>query len=144
MEIRGVFIEDKDLSIALHYREAEPAVRVVAQSLFMDAARADLEAGRLRLLPGACVIELLPAIAWHKVSALEWIRERIQRAHGATFTVYIGDDLTDEDAFRAVGPDGMAIAASVRVTGAEFRVDGPPAVARLLDSLDGSANHGRA
>ena len=143
-DLPGVFIEDKDFSIALHYREAEPAVRVVAQSLFMDAARADVAAGRLRLLPGACVIELLPAIAWHKGSALEWIRERIVRVHGPTFTVYVGDDLTDEDAFRAVGADGMAIAASARVTGADFRLDGPPAVARLLDSLDGSANHRRA
>jgi alpha,alpha-trehalase len=143
-DLPGVFIEDKDLSIALHYREAEPAVRVVAQALFIEAARAGLEAGRLRMLPGSCVIELLPAIAWHKGSALEWIRERIQRVHGPTFTVYVGDDLTDEDAFRAVGPDGMAIAASDRVTGAEFRVDGPTGVARLLHSLDGSADQRRA
>jgi trehalose-phosphatase len=131
----GVFVENKDFSIVLHYREAEPAVRVAAQSFFMDAARGEIDAGRLRLLPGACVIELLPAIGWHKGSALEWIRERIERLHGPTFTMYIGDDVTDEDAFRAVGPGGMTIGASERVASAEFRVDGPADVERLLNDV---------
>lgn len=131
----GVFLEDKDLSIALHFREADPDVADIAQSRFLAAARADLDAGRLRLLPGSCVLELLPATRWHKGSALEWIRERIERLHGPTFTVYFGDDVTDEDAFRAVGPGGMSIGASDRVTGAEFHVDGPAAVELVLDAL---------
>jgi len=140
----GVFLEDKDLSVVLHYRAAEPSVRIVAQSLFMDAARAALDAGTVRLLPGACMLELLPAIDWHKGSALQWIRERIERVHGATFTMYLGDDVTDEDAFRAVGPGGMTIGASDRVTSAEFRVDGPADVERLLHWLDASADNRRA
>jgi alpha,alpha-trehalase len=134
----GVFIEDKDLSIALHYREAEPDVAATAKSRFLEAARADLAADRVRLLPGACVMELLPATRWHKGNALEWIRERIERIHGSTFTVYVGDDVTDEDAFLAVGPGGMSIGASDRVTGAEFHVDGPSAVERILQDLEAS------
>jgi alpha,alpha-trehalase len=134
----GVFIEDKDLSIALHYREADPDVAATAKSRFLDAARADLAADRIRLLPGACVMELLPATRWHKGNALEWIRERIERIHGSTFTVYVGDDVTDEDAFLAVGPGGMSIGASDRVTGAEFHVDGPAAVQRILQDLEAS------
>jgi len=140
----GVFIEDKVFSVALHYREAAPAVGVVAQSRFMDIARAHVDAGRLRLLPGACVIELLPGASWHKGSALQWIRERIERVHGPTFTVYVGDDVTDEDAFRAVGPEGMTISASDRASGAEFFVDGPPGVKRLLHSLDAPEDNRRA
>jgi trehalose-phosphatase len=131
----GVFIEDKDLSIALHYREAAADVAATARSRFMDAARAGLDAGRLRVLPGSCVLELLPSTRWHKGRALEWIRERIERLHGPTFTVYIGDDVTDEDAFQAVGPGGMSIGASDRVSGAEFRVDGPAAVELVLQGL---------
>ena len=146
-ELPGVFIEDKVLSIAMHYREAVPAVRVVAISRFMDAARDDIESGRLRLLPGSCVIELLPGAAWHKGSALQWIRERVERAFGPTFTIYVGDDVTDEDAFRAVGPEGLTISASERAAGAAFSVAGPEGVKRLLHSLDGAGkdvNHGRA
>ena len=103
----------------------------------MNAARADLDAGRLRLLPGSCVIELLPRTAWHKGSALAWIRERVVRVHGPTFTVYAGDDVTDVDALHAVSADGIGIAASERATGAEFAVDGPQGVARLLRALRG-------
>jgi trehalose-phosphatase len=140
----GVFVEDKHYSIALHYREAAPAVGVVAVSRFMDAARADLDAGRVRLLPGASVVELLPAVEWHKGRALQWIRDRVESAHGSVFTVYVGDDVTDEDAFRALGPDGLALSASDRAAGGHFRVDGPAGVKRLLDSLDGSKDNRRA
>ena len=94
-------------------------------------------------MPGACVLELLPATDWHKGSALEWIRVRVERLHGPTFTIYIGDDVTDEDAFQAVGLHGMTIGASERVTSAEFRVDGPGDVERLLHSLDAPENNRR-
>jgi trehalose-phosphatase len=132
----GVFIEDKVFSIALHYREAAEPVRTVAQARFLDAARDYLDNGRLRLLPGACVLELLPDVDWNKGRALEWIRKRVEDIHGPTFSVYVGDDVTDEDAFRAVGIHGMTIAASDRASGAEFRVDGPEGVERLLRLLD--------
>jgi trehalose-phosphatase len=140
----GAFIEDKVFSVALHYREATPAVRVVAQSCFMKVAREYVDSGRVRVLPGSCVVELLPGVSWHKGSALRWIRERIELVHGPTFTVYVGDDVTDEDAFRAVGPEGMTIAASDRATGAEFSVNGPDGVKRLLHSLDGPEDNRRA
>ena len=39
--------------------------------MFLQAARDDLDAGRLRLLPGADVLELLPGIGWHKGRALD-------------------------------------------------------------------------
>ena len=58
--------------------------------------------------------------------------------------MYVGDDVTDEDAFRAVGPDGIALSASERATGAQFSVSGPEGVKRLLDSLDAPENNRRA
>ena len=133
----GVFIEDKGLSIALHYREAEPAHHVVAQSAFVEAARADLDAGTLRLLPGSFVVELLPGTAWNKGAAVEWILDRVEHEEGApVFPVYIGDDVTDEPALAAVRSTGIGIAASTRVTGGEYRVGGPAEVELLLAALD--------
>ena len=125
----GVFIEDKVFSIALHYRDATPAVACRRAVMFHRCrARGTSTPGRLRVLPGACVVELLPDVAWHKGSALQWIRERVERVHGPTFTVYVGDDVTDEDAFRAVGPEGMTISASDRAAGAAVqRRTGPRA-----------------
>ncbi|HTI36995.1 MAG TPA: trehalose-phosphatase [Vicinamibacterales bacterium] len=131
----GVFIEDKGLSVALHYRDAEPANRVVAQSVFIDAARPNLDAGRVRLLSGSCVVELLPNIEWNKGSAVEWIIEQVSRAAGSVLPVYIGDDVTDADALEVVRPTGIGVAASDRVS-ADYRVDGPEEVAMLLAALD--------
>ena len=133
----GVFIEDKGLSIALHYRDAEPAHHVVAQSIFVDAARDDLEAGRLRLLPGSSVVELLPNTSWNKGAAVEWILDRVHQEQGAPIlAVYIGDDVTDQPALAAVRSNGVAIAASSRVSGGEYCVDGPSGVELLLAALD--------
>jgi len=132
----GVFVEDKVFSIALHYREAQAQVGLVARERFLAAARDGLATGRLRLQPGACVLELLPDAAWNKGRALEWIRERVERLFGPTFSVYVGDDVTDEDAFRAVGQHGVTVAASDRASGADFSVDGPAGVERLLRLLD--------
>jgi trehalose-phosphatase len=132
----GVFIEDKGLSIALHYREADPAHRVLAQSVFVDAARGEIEAGRVDLLPGSCVVELLPQTSWNKGAAVEWILDRVQGEKGTSvFPVYIGDDVTDEAALAAVKTKGIAVAASPRVNG-EYRLGGPPDVERLLAALD--------
>jgi len=134
----GVFIEDKEFAVALHYRAATPAARVVGQSAFMDAARDGLESGRLRVLRGSFVIELLPNTRWNKGSAVEWIRERAARVHPALTTVYVGDDVADEDAFAAVGDGGVTIGASLRVTHAEFHVDGPAGVEAFLRALCGT------
>ena len=131
----GVFIEDKGLSIALHYRDAEPAHRVVAQSVFMDAARDALDAGTFRLLPGSFVVELLPNTTWNKGAAVGWILERAAARASRVFPVYVGDDVTDADALAAVRSRGIAVAASDRVSG-EYSVDGPAGVERLLTALD--------
>jgi trehalose-6-phosphatase len=50
------------------------------------------------------------------------------------FAVYIGDDVTDQDAFAAVEGHGLAIAASDRVT-ANVHLDGPVGVERFLHAL---------
>jgi trehalose-phosphatase len=131
----GVFIEDKGLSIALHFREAEPAHRVVAQSVFVDAARSGLDAGRLRLLPGSCVVELLPRTSWNKGAAVRWVLERVEARAGDTFPVYLGDDVTDADALAAVHSKGIGVAVSERVSG-DYAIDGPAGVERLLVALD--------
>ena len=61
--------------------------------------------------------------------------DRVTPAHGPSWPVYIGDDLTDEDGFRAVEDIGLSIAASARATGADLAVDGPSEVEALLRAI---------
>ena len=133
--LRGVFVEDKGASIALHFREADAEDQLTAIDIFAAATTSVVERGRVRVMRGSNVLELLPNIDWNKGSAVRWIAERIQHRAGPSFIVYIGDDVTDQDALDFVETaDGLAIAASDRVT-APARLDGPAGVERFLSAL---------
>lgn len=133
--IPGAFIEDKDLSIAVHFREAEPAGQALLSEAFAERLRGPLAAGDVRVMRGSCVLEVLPNIAWNKGHAVQWIADRVARDGEHPFTVYLGDDATDEDAFRAITAHGMRIAASDRVTAADYFVDGPAQVEQILAEI---------
>lgn len=134
-DIPGVFIEDKGLSIAVHYREADPSTHAGVVARFDEAAAPALADGRLRVMRGAFVLELLPNIDWNKGHAVRWIVERARARYGDLLPVYFGDDVTDEDALRALEHDGIGVAASDRVTAGHFRVDGPAGIERILRGL---------
>lgn len=133
--LAGAFIEDKGLSVALHFRQASPAVQAEVESAFEQATRPAIETGRLRVMRGAAVLELLPNIPWNKGDAVRWILERVRRRSGAVLPVYLGDDVTDQDAFRELEGQGIRVAASDRVTGGDFTLDGPAEIAALLGAL---------
>lgn len=131
----GAFIEDKDLSVALHFRESPPEVQAELGAAFEQMTRPAIETGRLRVMRGAAVLELLPNIPWNKGDAVRWIDARVRRSHGAVLPVYLGDDVTDQDAFRELEGRGVRVAASERVTGGDFSVEGPAGVTSLLSAL---------
>lgn len=113
----GVFIEDKGLSIAVHYRAAPEAAAALARTLNQLAA-AD---SRLGLQRGHCVIEIKPRGTTKGTALLELMRHP---AFHQRMPIAVGDDLTDEDAFSAalslggralrVGTAGLANPAEVR------------------------------
>ena len=134
-DIPGTFLEDKGLSMAVHYRAASPEGGEQAEALVMRLAQKHVLSGELRTLNGACMLELLPNIDWDKGSAVQWIVERVARDRGKVWPVYVGDDVTDEDAFRAMSGCGLSITASARAAGADLAVEGPDDVEDLLRRL---------
>ncbi len=132
----GAFLENKELSLALHVRAATPADRARAERAFWSVATPALDAGTLRLQRGACVFELLPDIVWNKGDAVRWIEaDAMRRLGDGGQTVYLGDDHTDEHAFAAVGPGGVTVVVGRRPSRAGHRLRDPAAVERLLIRL---------
>lgn len=127
----GIIFEDKDYSVALHYRLAPQLGGEV-----MDAVSAVWERfGKIpfEILPGKAVIEIKPR-GFDKGSGL-----RALMAH-APFKgrrpVFIGDDVTDHAAF-AVLPefDGIGFSVGGAVPGAAFNFDGPGHVRQWLEAV---------
>jgi trehalose 6-phosphate phosphatase len=89
-QIKGVVIEDKIYSVAIHYRQSREKKKARAAILKVVA-----DLGDVRVIGGKQVINVLPKDAPHKGIALERERERF---HCDT-AIYVGDDVTDEDVF---------------------------------------------
>jgi trehalose 6-phosphate phosphatase len=102
--IAGVFVENKGLTLSIHYRQVAPAeheeVHRRVQGMLARAGQP------LVLTTGVKVYEIRPRTHWNKGAALGWIRDQIGKTEIAL--IYIGDDTTDEDAFRALA-DGVTI-----------------------------------
>jgi len=103
-QIPGVRVEHKRFAVAVHYREVAPAHVGEIVSTTHKIGKRD----GLRLTNGRMLVELRPDIDWDKGSTLAWIRARID-PKGSMLPIYVGDDLTDEDAFDAVQFDGIGI-----------------------------------
>jgi trehalose 6-phosphate phosphatase len=124
----GIFLEDKGPSLALHYRRAKAPAR--ARRLVL-AAVADLPGARI--VGGKMVVNLLPANAPNKGTALLGLRRRL---HCAAI-IYVGDDDNDEDAFALAGQVpllGIRVGRSRRSRATCF-LPGQPAVDELLSLL---------
>lgn len=95
----GTLIEDKGVSVALHWRNAPAAER--ALRAFAEQALARLPGYRLQ--PGHCVIELVPACADKGIAIAALLEAPPFRDRRP---VFVGDDLTDEPGFREVNARG--------------------------------------
>jgi trehalose-phosphatase len=104
--IEGVLIERKQFAIAVHTR------------LVADKDVGDVEASvdqicqqhaSLRQMRGKKVYELQPDVSWNKGHAVVWLREALGLDRPQVVTIYLGDDVTDEDAFRAISERALGI-----------------------------------
>ncbi len=129
--IPGFFIEDKGLTASLHFRLARPGSRARIARLAAEAV-AGLER-RLDIRTGKKVIEIRPRVNWDKGRAVR----RIQAGLTAGSTpIYIGDDRTDEDAFRALAGRGLtARVGGCGPTTAGFRLAGVGEVWSVIRAL---------
>lgn len=128
--VNGVDIEDKEVSLSIHWRGARDPGRVAAA---VEQAAAGLRGARQ--VGGKRVLNVLPEDAPDKGDALA----RLVRESGCERVVFVGDDVTDEAAFRVrlpVPAVGVRVGRS-RVSAAGWFVPRRADVDRLLARLVG-------
>ncbi len=121
----GAVLEHKPAAVVLHTR------RMADESTARDAEAAALEVTTrhtgLHVLHGKHVVEV-SVVRADKGSALLALRDEV----GADAVAYFGDDVTDEDAFRALGPDDVTVKVGPGETAARFRVESVEGAAAAL------------
>ncbi|MGH8707032.1 MAG: trehalose-phosphatase [Burkholderiales bacterium] len=130
--LAGVQVERKRFAVAVHFRRARPSD---AQALEAAVDRALARHPGLRKTGGKMIFELRPDVDWDKGRAVLWLIEELKLQDA--LPVYIGDDLTDEDAFRALAGRGVGIAVheEPRATAAQHTLRDPDEVRALLAGL---------
>jgi len=129
--IAGVQVEDKELTASIHYRRATPAAARDVERI-SDAVTSSLSPFRVET--GKAVVDILPRTVWNKGAAVQWIESQVPG--GRPLSIYLGDDRTDEYAFRGL-PDGITIhVGNPEETCAQYHVPDPAGVRSFLTWLN--------
>lgn len=97
--IGGVVIQNKGLTLSIHYRLARDTEVGRIKELSFEAIGYSQATGGLQVTKGKEVLEVRPPVEWDKGKAIEWLME-MYRTPGS-LPIFAGDDVTDEDGFEA-------------------------------------------
>ncbi len=138
--VPGALVEDKGLGVALHDRLVRPSDRVRLRRQALLALAPWVVSQKAVLLHGKRVLEVRPAGAWNKGTAVAMLLQRPWAV--GRVPVYFGDDRTDVDAFRVLRGRGITVGIGGRrgMAGAETWVSGPKAVESFLRWLGARQN----
>lgn len=139
--IEGAAVEPKKASVAVHYRlvaeDAKPEIRRIVETILAE------HPDDLKVTPGKMVFEIQPKLDWDKGKAVLHLIEALQLDGDDIVPLYLGDDVTDEDAFAALADRGIGIfvgdaddlEGADRPTAARYVLQSIGDVERFLDGL---------
>lgn len=135
---KDAFVEDKGLGLSVHYRMLNARDESIFKIFLQRITQEFLLRKEIHIGTGKKVFEIRPPIDWDKGKAVLWLlkaHEEDMKKH-KTVAVYIGDDLTDEDAFEALEKIGITIhVGKPQLTAAEYFLESPQEVTRFLEYL---------
>lgn len=132
--VRGIVLENKGITLSVHYRcvpkNQVPGVKALISGLGATPGFKD----KLDIRGGKMCLEIRPRVPWDKGSAVTWLMLRAMKEDAAPFLpVYIGDDATDEDAFKVLRNVGITIrVGNDRLSRAEYYVKNTSEVFEFL------------
>ncbi|HEY5748261.1 MAG TPA: bifunctional alpha,alpha-trehalose-phosphate synthase (UDP-forming)/trehalose-phosphatase [Chryseolinea sp.] len=126
----GSFVEEKDHTLAWHYRNVDPELGFVRSRELLDNLYHLVRNAQLQVIDGNKVIEVRVVGVDKGVAARHLIQE-----HPSDFVLAIGDDKTDEDMFKALADKGITIKVGPGHTQAQYTVPSQKEVLGLLYQL---------
>ncbi|CAL9046529.1 probable trehalose-phosphate phosphatase 6 isoform X2 [Musa acuminata AAA Group] len=135
--IQGSRVENNIFTLSVHFRCVDEKIWSSLAELVRSVLK---DYPKLRLTMGRKVLEIRPSIKWDKGKALEFMLESLGLADsGDVFPVYIGDDRTDEDAFKVLHGRrqglGILVSEVIRETSARCSLRQPAEVQKFLRRL---------
>jgi trehalose 6-phosphate phosphatase len=133
--VPGVDVESKVFTASVHFRKTPIGRLEEVRRTVMDAI-APIE-NLFQITQGLKVFDIRPRVNWHKGLAVQWIKDALGKRDA--LPIYIGDDLTDEDAFAAL-PEGITVCVGRprSNTSAHYRLEEQGLVQKFLIWLAGS------
>lgn len=134
----GAWLEDKKYTLSLHFRCVRNENVAAVKRIFSDTVSELIGNSSQGVMKGKKVLELMPVASWNKGKAALLILDH----HGKNcLPVMIGDDVTDETAFEALGERGITVRVGRGVkTSAQYYVANQGEVARVLESIYDGVN----
>jgi trehalose 6-phosphate synthase/phosphatase len=130
----GALLEEKEFSLAWHYRRADPEQASRRARELLDALAGFTRNIDVQVLEGNKVLEVRNTGASKGTATTEWLRSL-----GADFVLAIGDDWTDEDLFRSLPPTAYSVRVGLANTAARYYLGSHTAVRRVLRELKQAA-----
>jgi trehalose-phosphatase len=135
-DLDGVQVERKRYAVAVHFRNAGPGLEPTVRAR-VERVRDSLP--DLRMTGGKMIFELRPDLEWDKGRAILHLQEIFRKVGEDGPPLYVGDDLTDEDAFRALEGSGIGVVVrgeeDDRPTEADYSLAGPGQVRTFLEEM---------
>ncbi|XP_068649887.1 probable trehalose-phosphate phosphatase F [Aristolochia californica] len=136
-DIKGSKVENNKFCVSVHYRNVEEQHWTTIAQIVHDILKGY---PRLRLTHGRKVLEVRPVIDWNKGKAVEFLVESLGLSNfDDVLPIYVGDDRTDEDAFKVLRKSnkgyGILVSSVPKETDAFYSLKDPCEVMEFLRSL---------
>lgn len=136
--ISGVLLEDKHFSLSLHYRLADQDKESWVRKIFTQVCRPLAKDKKIKVGFGKKVLEVRPPVVWDKGNAVSWLlaKRRYALKGKEVLPLGVGDDVTDEDIFKALKGKGVTVVVGKsRKSAARYYVESPADVHRLIAQI---------
>jgi len=136
--ITGVLVEHKEITLAVHYRMASAHDAPKVRSIFTRIVRPYTENGDVKIAENKKTLDVMPPVDWDKGRMILQLLDMLSRSTNKDFLpLYIGDDATDEDAFKALAEIGICILVSdsIKKSYAKYYVKSVAEVMKILELL---------